>query len=142
VARAARQFRYAAAIDREGRLFAEGADPFVLPAAWTPEHLLLVAVARCTLKSLRYHADRAGVGVTASADMASTVSRREADGRYAVVELTIDFELELVPQPSAELVDELLFKAERDCFVGNSLSVRPRWTWRVNGQPAGLATRA
>ena len=28
----------------------------------------------------------------------------------------------------------LLEKAERDCFVGASLTARPRYTWLVNGR--------
>jgi organic hydroperoxide reductase OsmC/OhrA len=127
---------YAGSLDREGRIQAEGGHPLSLPAEWTPEHLLLAALASCTLKSLRYHANRAGLEVRASADMSSTVSRREEDGRYAVVEVVVAWDVDLVPEPSPALVAELLRKAEQGCFVGNSLRVTPRSTWRVNGRPA------
>jgi hypothetical protein len=31
-------------------------------------------------------------------------------------------------------VRELLARAERDCFVGASLTVKPRYSWTVNGE--------
>ena len=39
-------------------------------------------------------------------------------------------EAELDPAP--ESLDELLAKAERDCFVGASLTVKPRYEWVVD----------
>ena len=46
--------------DRGGGVLA-GADE----ASWTPEHLVLAGLARCSLTSLRYHCVRAGVALTA-----------------------------------------------------------------------------
>ena len=130
----AKRFEFAASVDREGRVFAEGEAPVALPERWLPEHLLLVGVARCTLKSLRFHAR--DIAVTGSAGTRCLVTRRQEDGLYGIVEVTIDFDIDLEPEPDAESLGQLLAKAERDCFVGNSLSVEPRYTWRVNGRPA------
>ncbi len=127
----AREFRFSAAVDRLGRATAEGGAELELAEAWTPEHLLLAGLARCTLASLRYHADRAGIDVLAQAAAEGTVTRRAEDGRYAFVEIECRIEVELEPEPAD--VAELVAKAERDCFVGASLTAKPRYAWRVNG---------
>lgn len=62
------------------------------------------------------------------------MARREDDGRYAFVELECRIDVELEPEPSADEVSALLAKAERDCFVGASLTARPGYRWRVNGE--------
>ncbi len=60
------------------------------------------------------------------------MTRREEDGRYAFVEIGIHADVTLTPAPAN--VRELLAKAERDCFVGASLTVEPRYSWTVNGE--------
>ena len=114
---------------------ADGAAKLELGAEWKPEHLVLAGLVRCTLESLRFHASRVGVDFVTSATATATVTRRESDERYAFAEITVDFELELDPQPDD--VSELLAKAERDCFVGASLTAKPTYRWRVNGAPVG-----
>jgi uncharacterized OsmC-like protein len=127
----AKEFLYAIELDRTGRLTAEGRAPLELDPAWTPEHLVLAGLVRCTLQSLRFHADRAGVDFLASATASAQVTRREDDERYAFVEINVDIDLEIEPVPKE--LGELLEKAERDCFVGASLRPSPRYRWRVNG---------
>src|SRR3990170_6048262 len=138
VAARAKRFEFAGSVEREGHVLAEGRAPIELPEAWTPEHLLLAAVARCTLKSLAFHAR--GALVSGAASMTCAVTRREADGRYAVIELDVRFDVQLDPEPVLDQLPELLAKAERDCFVGNSLAVKPGYEWRVNGRPAAAAS--
>ena len=75
----------------------------------------------------------------AAASMSSSVTKTEPEGRYAVVELAVDFDVELEPEPEDEALGHLLARAERDCFVGNSLTAQPRYRWRVNGRPAAAA---
>ena len=125
----AKEFRYAIALDRAGRVTADGKAELDLDPAWTPEHLLLAGLARCTLQSLRFHAARVDVDFVASASASALVTKRETDGRYAFVDISVEIELEIDPRPPD--LDELLAKAERDCFVGASLSPEPRYTWRV-----------
>jgi organic hydroperoxide reductase OsmC/OhrA len=130
----ARSFDYAVSLDetwdarsdRGGGALA-GSDE----ASWTPEHLLLAALARCSLTSLRYHCVRAGVGLTSSASTRGTVTRREEDGRFAFVEIGFEADVALEPKPDDETIADLLAKAERDCFVGASLTAKPTYTWRV-----------
>jgi organic hydroperoxide reductase OsmC/OhrA len=132
----AKEFRYAVGLDRAGRITADGGDPLDLDDAWTPEHLLLAGLARCTLQSLRFHASRAGVDFVASASASGLVTKRPDDGRYAFVDLDVEIDLELEPVPPGEELAALLVRAERDCFVGASLDPSPVYRWRVNGLPA------
>jgi organic hydroperoxide reductase OsmC/OhrA len=129
----AKEFRYAIALDRSGRATADGEAPMSLEAAWTPEHLLLAGLARCTLQSLRYHADRAGVDFLAAASASGRVTRRDTDSRYAFVDIDVELDLELEPSPPGDELQALLASAERDCFVGASLDPPPSYRWRVNG---------
>jgi uncharacterized OsmC-like protein len=132
VAKTAKEFEYEIAQDRAGRVTAGGQAPLDLDEAWTPEHLVLAGLVRCTLQSLRFHANRAGVDFLAEASASGRVTKRDSDGRYAFVELEVSVELELEPEPTD--LGELLAKAERDCFVGASLTPKPVYRWRVNGR--------
>ena len=130
----AKSFDYAVSLDetwdarsdRGGGVLA-GADE----AVWTPEHLVLAGLVRCTLTSLRFHCVRAEIRLTATATSRGTVTRREEDGRFAFVLVEFEADVALDPKPDDAVVGELLAKAERDCFVGASLTVAPLYTWRV-----------
>lgn len=130
----AKEFRYAVGLDRAGHITADGGSPLDLDDAWTPEHLTLAGLARCTLQSLRFHAGRAGLDFLASASASGFVTKRPEDGRYAFVELNLEIDLELEPVPPGQELVTLLAKAERDCFVGASLEPPPTYRWRVNGR--------
>jgi organic hydroperoxide reductase OsmC/OhrA len=121
-------FSYEVAYDGTAVATAEGTDVRV-PESWSPEHLVLAAVLDCSLTSLRYHARREGVAVTASADASGTVTRREEDGRFAFVDIEARFRVRFEPAPADQAA--LLEKAERDCFVGASLTAPPRYVWNV-----------
>ena len=130
---AAKRFEFAVSLDREGKLLAEERTPLEPPDEWTPEHLVLAALAQCTIASLLYHARLQGVDVTAGAAARGLVTKREGDGRYAFVELECRLDVEVDPLGPDEVAD-LLAKAERDCFIGASLTAAPRYAWRVNGE--------
>jgi uncharacterized OsmC-like protein len=100
-----------------------------VPEAWSPEHLVLAGLLDCSLTSLRYHAKREGVAVTASGAAAGTVTRRDEDGRFAFVDIEARFDVRFDPAPQDR--DALLRLAERDCFVGASLTAEPRYVWNV-----------
>jgi organic hydroperoxide reductase OsmC/OhrA len=128
---------YSIKLDRRYRVAADGGDTQQLPRDFAPEHLLLAGLARCTLTSLAYHANRAGMKVASSSAAASgKVTRRDSDGRYAFVELDCTLDVELKPAPDAETQQAVLSKAERDCFVGASFVAPVRYAWRVNGRDA------
>ena len=101
---------------------------------WSAEHLLLAALGRCTLTSLAYHAKRANIRATADARMHGVVTQREEDGRYAFVEIDIALDAAFDPPLAGEDLRALLGKAQRDCFVGASLTAPPRYTWTVEGE--------
>ena len=71
----------------------------------------------------------AGLVIAASGAATGTVTRRDEDDRYAFVEIECRLDVELTPQ--AEDLDGLLAKAERDCFIGASLTAKPRYVWNV-----------
>ena len=125
----ARVFEYSASMAPDGRIEALG-ETTVVPESWAPEHLLLAGLVDCSLTSLRYHAKRAGVEVTAGSGEASgSVTMRETDGRFAFVEIRCTLDVAFSPAPAD--VADLLAKAERDCFVGASLTAKPVYTWNV-----------
>ena len=129
----AKRFEYSASVERDGRLLARDDAPLEPPEEWTPEHLLLAALGRCTLTSLDHHAKLAGVTARGSADASGVVTKRDGDGRYAFVEIECRLDVELDPAPERDELSELLALAERDCFIGASLTATPRYEWRVNG---------
>jgi organic hydroperoxide reductase OsmC/OhrA len=130
-----REQRYAVELTTGGELRDEQGVALDVPAEWSPEHLLLGALVRCTLKSLGFHAGRTGVDVhSASGSSRTLVTQRETDDRYALVETEAEFAVELIPEPDAAQLDELLGLAERDCFVGSSLTAKPSYRWVVNGR--------
>ena len=130
----AKTFDFAVSLDESWNAASERGGPVLTgddKRVWTPEHLLLASLARCSLGSLRYHCRRAGIEEVSSASAHGTVARRESDGRFAFVEITVEAHVSLSPRPDEAAVAELLAKAERDCFVGASLTVPPTYEWRV-----------
>jgi organic hydroperoxide reductase OsmC/OhrA len=104
---------------------------------WTPEHLVLAALVRCTLASMDHSARKAGLAAVGSGRAHGTVTKRAADGLYAFVDIESELEIELEPRPPREVVDELVARAERGCFVSNSLTTTPLHHWTVNGEEVG-----
>jgi organic hydroperoxide reductase OsmC/OhrA len=127
----AKVFEHAISLDREGRVALEGNDLQELDASWTPEHLVLTGLARCSIASLRHFARQRGIEVAAAASVSSRVTRRD-DGSYGFVTLDVIVDATLSPAPDD--LDELLAKAEWGCFIGASLTPKPAYTWRVNGE--------
>lgn len=119
--------------DRTAHSGLEGS-PIPYENAWSAEHLLLAALVRCTLTSLDHHVRQAGLAATGSGQAHGVVTKRETDGLYAFVDIEARYDVELDGSPERERVTELLVKAERGCFVGNSLTAKPRYRWAVNGE--------
>jgi organic hydroperoxide reductase OsmC/OhrA len=101
---------------------------------WAPEHLLLTALCRCTLTSFRYHARRAGLEATTWGRAHGIVTRREEDGRFAFAGVEVELDVRLDRPLERDTLDELVAKAERDCFVGASLRVPPDYSWTIDGR--------
>lgn len=138
VAVRAKELRYAVDLTTAGELTDENGVALDAPAEWSPEHLLLAALVRCSLKSLRYHAECRGVVVrSASGSSRTLVTKRETDERYSLVETDLELVVGLAPEPEEDALGELLALAERDCFVGSSLTAKPSYRWVVNGRTVG-----
>jgi organic hydroperoxide reductase OsmC/OhrA len=130
VAAGAKVFEYDVELDRGGRLTIPGGGQLLPPEGWSADHLLLAALLRCSLDSLAYHARRAGHAVEATGSAHGTITKAGDDERYRFVELEVSIDARL--EPRAADVAGLVAKAERDCFVGASLRLAPRYTWRVS----------
>ena len=129
----AKTLAFAASVGRDGHFEAEGCDPIELGSHWQAENLVLAGLVRCSITSLRYHAKRAGSSADASGSAEGTVTKRESDGRYAFVDIECAIDAEITPPLGGDALRELLAKAERDCFIGASLTARPAYRWTVNG---------
>jgi uncharacterized OsmC-like protein len=124
----ARVFEYEVRYD--GKSVATAKDAAVgVPESWSPEHLVLAGLLACSLTSLRYHARHQGVEVTGGGEASGTVTRREEDGRFAFVDIEARLAVRFDPSPGDP--QALLQLAERDCFIGASLTAKPRYLWSV-----------
>jgi organic hydroperoxide reductase OsmC/OhrA len=130
VAVVAKTLEYAVEVDGAGRMFIPGGGQFVPPEGWSADHLLLAALVRCSIDSLAYHARRAGHETAATGSAQGTVTRSGDDNRYRFVAIDVRIDAQL--QPRTTEADDLVAKAERDCFVGASLTVKPEYTWHVS----------
>lgn len=127
-----RRFAFSASVAADGGLCAENGERLDPGEKWTPEHLVLAALCRCTLASLRHHARNANVEVSGTAGASGVVAKRDSDGRYAFVEVLCGLDVTLEPRP--DRLADLLSLAERDCFISASLSTPTQFEWRVNGE--------
>jgi organic hydroperoxide reductase OsmC/OhrA len=130
VATGAKVLEYAIELDNAGRMTIPGGGQFVPPEGWSADHLLLAALVRCSIDSFAYHARRAGHEVTASGEAQGMVTKSGEDDRYRFIEIDVRINAQLTPR--ADDVDELVAKAERDCFVGASLALKPEYEWHVS----------
>jgi organic hydroperoxide reductase OsmC/OhrA len=126
----AKVFEYAAEVDRAGRMSIPGGAQIDPPEGWSADHLLLAALVRCSIESLTYHARRAGHEVAAQGSAHGTITKPTPDDRYAFVSIDVRIEAQLTPRTNE--VDDLVANAERDCFVGASLRVKPTYDWQLS----------
>ncbi|NUR76845.1 MAG: hypothetical protein HOQ28_11245 [Thermoleophilia bacterium] len=126
----AKVFEYAVDVDGAGRMTIPGGGQLVPPEGWSADHLLLAALVRCSIDSFTYHARRAGHDVLASGEAQGTITKSDEDGRYRFLEIDVRVDAQLTPRSSAAA--DLIAKAERDCFVGASLTIRPEYEWHVS----------
>jgi uncharacterized OsmC-like protein len=130
----AKEFHYDVTLEDSGRMVADETSPLEHAEGWKPDHYLVAALLRCTLESLQYHAERTGLDASGRASGHAMVTKRESDERYGLVEISAALEVAVEPDPGDDALAELIAKAERDCFVGASLTKAPDYTWTVNGR--------
>jgi organic hydroperoxide reductase OsmC/OhrA len=130
VGHTAKILEYAVEVDSAGRMTIPGGGQFVPPEGWSADHLLLAALVRCSIDSFAYHARRAGHEVAAAGEAQGTITKFGEDGRYRFVEIDVRINAQLTPR--MDDVDDLVEKAERDCFIGASLTLKPEYVWHVS----------
>ena len=126
----AKVFEYATEVDHAGRMTIPGGAQIEPPEGWSADHLLLAALVRCSIDSFAYHARRAGHEVSAGGQGRGTITKATPEDRYAFVSIDVRIEAQLTPRATDP--DDLIAKAERDCFVGASLKVKPTYTWQLS----------
>ena len=129
----AKHFDYWISLDERGELTADG-NPVTIGGDISAEHLLLTALARCSISSLEHFARQKDVEVSASAYASGTVTRREAEERYGFVSLECKLDVQLTGELADDELRSLLESAEWGCFIGASLDPAPKYSWRVNGR--------
>jgi uncharacterized OsmC-like protein len=133
VAVRAKHFDYWISLDERGQLTADG-DPVTIGGDVSAEHLLLTALARCSISSLEHFARQKDVDVTTSAYASGTVTRREDQERYGFVSIECKLDVQLAGELADDELRNLLESAEWGCFIGASLDPAPKYSWRVNGR--------
>jgi organic hydroperoxide reductase OsmC/OhrA len=128
----AKVLQFATTLREDGRAAAEENEPAALPGEWTAEHLVLFALAKCSLTSLGHFARQRGATAEGSAVTRGTVTRVDEEDVYRFVEIEIDLDVRLEPEPDE--LPALLQRAEWGCFIGQSLKSKPQYRWRVNGR--------
>jgi organic hydroperoxide reductase OsmC/OhrA len=121
-----KRFEYSASATHE--------KPLDRDKAWSPEELVLAGLVKCTLASLAFYGERERIDMAGTGAADGVVTKRESDGRYAFVEIQCGLDVKLEPKPADEKMDALLDSAEWGCFIAASLTVKPRYEWRVNGE--------
>lgn len=131
----ARVLEFDVTVDRAGDAHsALGGSPLPREVEWWAEHLVLAGLVRCTLASMDYSARRAGLDSKGAGSAHGAVTKRDDDGLYAFVAIETTLEIDLAPTPEPSALRDLVAKAERGCFVSNSLTAKPLHRWIVNGQ--------
>jgi organic hydroperoxide reductase OsmC/OhrA len=133
VAVRAKHFDYWISLDERGGLSADG-NPVTVGGDVGAEHLLLTALARCSISSLEHFAGQKDVEVSASAYASGTVTRRGDEDRYGFVTIECKLDVQLTGELADDELRSLLESAEWGCFIGASLDPAPRYSWRVNGR--------
>jgi hypothetical protein len=119
----AKEFSYAIGLDRTGRVTADGHSPLDLDAAWTPEHLVLAGLVRCTLQSLRFHAEPLGIDFVANGSAAGMVTSEGGAGLLRRRVARAVTELQLARERLAGLALAALERRHRQTVVLQLLPV-------------------
>ncbi|HSB74596.1 MAG TPA: OsmC family protein [Terriglobales bacterium] len=93
------------------------------PGLWTPEHLLVAAVATCFLATFRAFAENSRLQVVRLEVEAEGTLEKE-EGGFRFTRAVVRPRLTIADQADQERAGRLLEKAERACLISRSLSCR------------------
>lgn len=93
------------------------------PGLWTPEHLLVAAVATCFLATFRAFAENSRLQVVRLEVEAEGALEKE-EGGFRFTRVVVRPRLTIADQADQERAGRLLEKAERACLISRSLSCR------------------
>lgn len=98
---------------------------------WSPESLLVAAVADCFILTFRAIARASKLDwTTLECSAEGTLDRVDRVTRFTAVHITAT--LTVPAETEAEKAEKLLHKAEENCLITNSLNVEPQLTTHVN----------
>jgi organic hydroperoxide reductase OsmC/OhrA len=95
------------------------------PARMNPEQLFVAAISSCHALTYLFLAGRAGIAVSAYSDDAEGTLGL-VDGRLRMSQVVLHPRITLEPGANEAEARELIEKAHRDCFIGNSVSSETR----------------
>ena len=93
------------------------------PGLWTPEHLLVAAVATCFLATFRAFAENSRLQVVRLEVEAEGTLEKE-EGGFRFTRMVVRPRLTIAEEADQERAGRLLEKAERACLISRSLSCR------------------
>ena len=100
------------------------------PGVWTPEHLLVAAAASCLMTTFLAIAEFSKLPVTSYSCRAFAGLEKVPGEGYRFTEITLAPEI-CVAAEDVEKAQKVLAKAEKNCFISNSLratvQVEPRF---------------
>ena len=109
------------------------------PGLWTPEHLLLAATASCLMTTFLALAELSKLPVTSYQSKALARLEKVPGEGYRFTEITLAPEIGVAGE-EIEKAQKVLAKAEKSCFISNSLratvQVEPRFV-AAHAAPAG-----
>ena len=124
---------------RSGRVTAEGMPPLRVSApvefsgehgVWTPEHFLVAATAGCLMTTFLAIAERSQLTVISFRMRAFGRLEKVPGEGYRFTEIALAPEISVAPE-DVEKALKVLAKAEKNCFISNSLraavQVEPRF---------------
>jgi peroxiredoxin-like protein len=100
------------------------------PGLWTPEHLLLGAVATCYVATFRAIAERSKLTVSALEVFVEGVIRKEQGG-FRFTEIIVRPVITVEREQDCERAQRLAEKAEHACLISRSLSARITAEYKV-----------
>lgn len=109
------------------------------PGRWTPEHLLVAATSSCLMTTFLAFAQHARLDVRGYKSRAIARLEKIPGEGYRFTEIILMPEIRIAPA-DVEKALKVLGKAERGCFVSNSLrasvQVKPHFVATAPAQPA------